>query len=139
MICLRLLRAAPLLLLLSACAGTPSNNVPAVRAPADNALVVSDLSSLSGEWKGTWTEGAWTGPMTLMIFGGDEEAEFEFQTPTGVARNVARLVLSNGGLVLQGSAGHTTLRLYRRDGRDALSGEYQHSTGQTGTVQLWRQ
>jgi hypothetical protein len=98
----------------------------------------NDLARLDGEWKGTWSEGSWTGSISLTIDATDEWGEFTFDTPSGSARSVSRLSLVGGKLVLEGDAGVTVLTLHERDSRRALIGEYRYDDGRTGTIELWR-
>jgi hypothetical protein len=97
-----------------------------------------DLERLGGEWKGTWSEGPWSGPISLTIDATDRMGEFTFETPSGSARSVSRLSVADGKVVLQGDRGRTILTLHERDSRRALIGEYRYEDGRTGTVELWR-
>jgi hypothetical protein len=124
----RLLESAVVVLVLAACASLPPVKL----------VEPGDLNRLSGEWKGTWSEGSWSGPITLTIHADEALGEFVFDTPTGGARSVSRIAIEDGKLILHGDAGHTTLTLHERDTRRALIGEYRYSTGQTGTVEVWR-
>jgi hypothetical protein len=125
----RLLRGAIALLVLSACAGLSS----------EKTVQRSDLEDLRGEWKGTWSEGSWSGPMTLTIYPGDGVGEFRFDTPSGAGRSITAIEFEGGKLVLKGAAGQTTLTLHERDRRRGLIGEYRYETGQAGSVELWRE
>jgi hypothetical protein len=101
-------------------------------------LEPGDLARLDGEWKGTWSEGRWSGSISLTIDATDQRGEFAFETPSGSARSVSRISVADGRVVLQGDAGRTILTLHERDSRRALIGEYRYDDGRTGTVELWR-
>jgi hypothetical protein len=113
---------------LTACAGLP----PARTVHRD------DLERLGGEWKGTWSEGSWSGPISLTIHVTDEMGEFAFETPSGPARSVSWLSVEDGKVVLEGDEGRTILTLHERDNRQGLIGEYRYENGQKGTIELWR-
>ncbi|HVQ77542.1 MAG TPA: hypothetical protein VMT79_18615 [Candidatus Binatia bacterium] len=98
-----------------------------------------DLDRLGGEWKGTWSEGSWSGAITLTINPQDGMGEFVFEMPTGPEKRTSRIIFSEGKLILEGDAGETALTLHEQDNRRALVGEYRHDiTGQTGKIEVWR-
>jgi hypothetical protein len=116
------------ILAVTACTGLP---------PA-RSLQPDDLERLGGEWKGTWSEGSWSGPISLTINVTDETGEFAFETPSGPARSLGWLSVVDGKVVLEGDEGQTILTLHERGNRRALIGEYRYENGQTGTVELWK-
>jgi len=121
--------------LMTACSGMSAKTA----IPPAKSIEAEDIRRLGGQWKGTWTEGTWTGPITLTIDPDDVSGEFAFETPNGPARSAGYLAIIEGNLVLVGDAGRTTLTLHEDGQRAALIGGYRYGTGQTGTMELWRQ
>jgi hypothetical protein len=110
-------------MLVSGCASTGTSAMP---LPPAKMLQPADLTSLAGEWQGTWKAGRGTSPAGAGVSAvGDVTfaADGAYTSNVSGVPGVGRVRIEGGKLIFVGSATRGTATLHEGDGRRVLKGQ----------------